>query len=288
MSYQKSPLAAGLYLVATPIGTARDITLRALDVLNSADVLAAEDTRNLRHLMDIHGLKLDGRALLSYHDHNGPAMRPRILEHIDRGHSVAFVSDAGSPLIADPGYQLVQSVREAGHLVTVVPGASAVVAALILAGLPTDRFLFAGFPPASGGARRAFFAEFADMPVTLLFFESGKRLAASLKDMAAILGGERQIAICREMTKRFEEIRKSAISDMAAELAGKPLKGEIVMVVDRKRATGQAGDVVDELRRALKTMRTKEAAEEVAARLGLPRRQVYQMALKISDRASGE
>ena len=188
--------APGLTLVAVPIGAARDITLHALDVLRAADVLAAEDTRTLRRLMDIHAIPLGDRPLIAYHDHNGDRARPRLLAAMAEGKSVAYASEAGTPLIADPGYDLARAAREAGHAVTTAPGVSAVVTALSLAGLPTDRFLFAGFLAPRGGARRAALQPLASVEVTLVFFESARRLAGSLADMAAILG-PRPAAIAR-------------------------------------------------------------------------------------------
>ena len=205
-----STLGSGLYLVATPIGNARDITLRALDVLAGADVLAAEDTRQTRKLLEIHGIKRSG-PVVPYHDHNGPAQRPRLLAAMAEGRSVALVSDAGTPLVADPGYRLAVEAAAAGHAVTAVPGASALLAALAVAALPTDRFLFAGFLPPRQAARRRALAELAAVPATLVFYKSPRRLAASLADMAAVLGAERAAAVCRELTKRFEEATRAPL-----------------------------------------------------------------------------
>lgn len=282
MTAQIKQLEPGLYLVATPIGTARDITLRALDVLASADIIAAEDTRNARHLLDLHGVDLAGRPLWSYHDHNGPAVRPAIMAALARGQSVAYVSDAGMPLIADPGYGLVTEAHAAGHAVTAVPGASSVTTALAIGGLPTDRFFFAGFAPHTGGARRSFFAEFREIPGTLVFFETGKRLAKSLKDMQKVLGPDRQMRICRELTKRYEEIIAGTIGELCERVSVTPPKGEIVLLVDRARASASAGDMNAALSQALETMRTRDAADAVATELGLPRRQVYQAALAMA------
>ncbi|CAG0911726.1 unnamed protein product, partial [Cyprideis torosa] len=176
----KSELTPGLYLVATPIGNARDITLRALDILASADVLAAEDTRSLRRLIEIHGIALSNRPLLAYHEHNGARMRPVLLDHIDNGRSVAYASEAGTPMISDPGFDLLRAVREGEQAATTAPGASAAIAALTLAGLPTDRFFFAGFLPNARGARKKALGELANIPGTLVFYESPRRLAAML------------------------------------------------------------------------------------------------------------
>jgi 16S rRNA (cytidine1402-2'-O)-methyltransferase len=215
-------LAGGLYLVATPIGSARDVTLRALDILGAADLLAAEDTRTARRLLDIHGVRRDPRTILPYHDHNGAAQRPRLLAALAEGRSVALVSEAGTPLIADPGYRLAAEAAAAGHPVTAAPGASALLAALAVAGLPTDRFLFAGFPPPREAARRRALAELAEVPATLVFFEAPHRLADALPAMAETLGAERPAAVCRELTKRFEEVRRGALGALASTTPPRP------------------------------------------------------------------
>jgi 16S rRNA (cytidine1402-2'-O)-methyltransferase len=276
-------LAPGLYLVATPIGNARDITLRALDVLARADVLAAEDTRNTGRLLEIHGVRRSGR-ILPYHDHNGAAQRPRLLAALAEGRSVALVSDAGSPLVADPGLRLAREAAAAGHAVTAVPGASALLAALAVAGLPTDRFLFAGFPPPRGAARRRSFAELDRVPATLVFFESPRRLAASLADMAAVFGAGRRAAVCRELTKRFEEVRRDGLGVLAAHYAaaGEP-KGEVVVLVGPPPAPEAPAEALDAaLAAALESQSVRDAAAEVAAALGMPRRQVYARALELA------
>jgi 16S rRNA (cytidine1402-2'-O)-methyltransferase len=278
------PLAPGLYLVATPIGNARDITLRALDVLAAADVLAAEDTRNTRRLLAIHGVRRPpGGVLLPYHDHNGPAQRPRLLAALAEGRSVALVSDAGTPLVADPGWRLAAEAIAAGHPVTAVPGASAALAALSVAGLPTDRFLFAGFPPPRGAARRRALAELAAVPATLVFYESPRRLAESLADMAAVLGPGRPAAVCRELTKRFEETRRGPLAALAAAAAAAPApKGEVVVLVGPPAAEAASeADLDAALAAALAGQSVRDAAEAVAAALGLPRRQVYARALAL-------
>jgi 16S rRNA (cytidine1402-2'-O)-methyltransferase len=278
------PLAPGLYLVATPIGNARDITLRALDVLAAADVLAAEDTRNTRRLLAIHGVRRPpGGSLVPYHDHNGPAQRPRLLAALAEGRSVALVSDAGTPLVADPGWRLAAEAIAAGHPVTAVPGASAALAALSVAGLPTDRFLFAGFPPPRGPARRRALAELAAVPATLVFYESPRRLAESLADMAAVLGPGRPAAVCRELTKRFEETRRGPLDALAAAAATAPApKGEIVVLVGPPPAEAASEAELDAaLAAALAGQSVRDAADTVAAALGLPRRQVYARALAL-------
>ncbi|HVH02122.1 MAG TPA: 16S rRNA (cytidine(1402)-2'-O)-methyltransferase [Amaricoccus sp.] len=284
------PLAPGLYLVATPIGNARDLTLRALDVLATADVLAAEDTRNTRRLLAIHGIRRPpGGELLPYHDHNGPAQRPRLLAALAAGRSVALVSDAGTPMVADPGYRLANAAIAAGHPVTAVPGASAVLAGLAVAGLPTDRFLFAGFLPPRAAARRRALAPLAAVPATLVFYESPRRLAASLADMAAVLGPDRPAAVCRELTKRFEETRRDRLDALASEAAGEAApKGEIVVLVGPPVAHPADGADLDAaLAAALPGRSVRDAAATVAAALGLPRRQVYARALALArgDRA---
>lgn len=275
-------LDPGLYLVSTPIGSARDITLRALDVLASADVLAAEDTRTLRHLMDIHGIALGDRPLVAYHDHNGAQARPRLLRALAEGRSVAYASEAGTPLVADPGYDLSRAATAEGHKVLAVPGASAVLAALAVAGLPTDRFLFAGFPPSTASARRQWLSDLRSVPATLVFYESPKRLAEMLADLAATLGAARRCVVARELTKRFEEVVRGTAGELAETFAARPVKGEVVVLVDRPgEITATAADVNEMLGVAMRSMSVKDAAQAVSEATGLPRRDVYQMALKI-------
>ena len=281
------PLSPGLWLVATPIGNAADITLRALDVLARADVLAAEDTRRTRQLLDIHGVSLNARKMISYHDRNGAQRRPQILALLAEGKSVAYASDAGTPLIADPGYRLAAEVRDAGYEVHAAPGASAVLTALSLSGLPTDRFLFAGFLPPRQSARRKALSELAAVPATLVFYESPRRVAATLGDMAETLGADRDVALTRELTKKFEEVRRGTLGTLAAELAGQDApRGEIVLVVGGPSGTREndAEDLDHLLSEALQTLGTKDAAREVATRTGLPRREVYARALVLSGR----
>lgn len=277
-------LDPGLYLVATPIGAARDITLRALDVLNSADLLAAEDTRVLRHLMDIHGIPLRGRRILSYHDHNGDRARPALLAALAEGRSVAYCSDAGTPLVADPGYRLALDAAEAGARVHALPGPSAALAALSVAGLPSDRFLFLGFPPSTAAARQTWLRGWMAVDTTLILYESPRRVSRTLQDVATIDAG-RTVVVARELTKKFEEI----IRGSAAELAGDPrmeaLKGEVVMVLDRPSAVEVDDDRLRQvLERHMVTMSVKDAAREAARELGLPKRDVYQRALALSAR----
>ncbi len=241
--------------------------------------------------MEMHGLSLAGRPMVAYHDRNGAARRPQILGWLADGRSVAYASDAGTPLIADPGYRLVEAARAAGHAVHPVPGASALLAALSVAGLPTDRFLFLGFLPPRGPARRTALEEVAGLKATLVAFESPRRLSATLADMAAVLGEARPAAVARELTKRFEEVRRTTLGALAAEYAEAP-KGEVVLLVappgpEEARAAG--GRAVEEaldgaLADALSTLSLKEAVQTVARRLGLPRRTVYARALEIAGR----
>lgn len=282
MNFQKIKLAAGLYFVATPIGTARDITLRALDVLASADVIAAEDTRSLRRLMEIHGIPLEGRRIQAYHDHSGAGARGKIMEALAQGQSVAYASEAGMPLIADPGYDLGKQAAEAGYTVTCAPGASAVVTALTLAGLPTDAFFFAGFLPNASKARRTRIEALKDIPGTLVFYESPKRVAACLSDLADCLGPERQAALCRELTKKFEEVRRGNLSELAEEYRDKTVKGEIVLLVDRGHSQSvNESDLEEALKRALENHSVRDAADLVSEMYDLPRRPIYQKALKL-------
>jgi 16S rRNA (cytidine1402-2'-O)-methyltransferase len=279
-------LAPGLYLVATPIGAARDITLRALDILAAADVLAAEDTRSLRRLMEIHGVRRAGRPLVAYHDHNAAQQIPRLIADLAQGRSVALVSDAGTPLVADPGYRLVAAATAAGLPVRAAPGASALLAAVAVAGLPTDRFLFAGFLPPKPGARTRALGELAGVPASLVFYESPRRLPDSLAAMSETLGAGRSAAVCRELTKRFEEVRRGTLGGLAEHyaVAGAP-KGEVVVVVGAPEPAAVTADTVDAaLADALATQSVREAAAAVARDLDLPRREVYARALALAGR----
>lgn len=279
------PVPPGLHLLATPIGAARDITLRALDLLAGADVLAAEDTRSLRHLMDIHGIALNGRPLLAYHDHNGEAMRPRLLRALKEGRSVAYAPEAGTPLIADPGFQLARAAIAEGFAVLAAPGPSAVLAALTVSGLPSDRFLFAGFPPTGAGERARFLAELGQVPATLIFYESPKRINRLLTEMAEAFGNERLAAVCRELTKRFEDVSRGTLGELAEAFAGRAVKGEIVVLVDRPGdRVVDAASIEAALRDALGHGSVRDAAAEVAAALNLPRKDVYRMALQLAER----
>ncbi|GAW33514.1 ribosomal RNA small subunit methyltransferase I [Roseovarius sp. A-2] len=286
----KQKLAAGLYLIATPIGAARDITLRALDLLAAADVLVAEDTRSLRRLMDIHGVRLGDRPLWPYHDHNGARMRPRIMAALAAGKSVLYASEAGTPMVADPGFDLGRAAVAEGFDLISAPGPSAVITALTLSGLPTDRFLFAGFLPNTSGKRKTALGEVAEVPATLVFYESPKRVAAMLRDAAEVLGAARPAALCREITKKFEEVRRGTLAELAEACADAAPKGEIVVVVGR----GDSGNISEidldtVLREALQAGSVRDASDQVAARLRLPRRKVYQRALVLAaEREGGE
>ena len=285
MNFDTKPISAGLYFVATPIGSARDITLRALDLLAGVDVIAAEDTRTARKLMEIHGVSLRGRPILAYHDHSGDAVRARIVGEIAAGRSVAYVSEAGTPLVADPGYALGRAVIEAGLPLTSAPGASAVLAALTVSGLPTDRFLFVGFLAPAKTQRETEIAALRDMPFTLIFYESPKRVSDMLVSLAEVLGAERRGVVCRELTKRFEEVRRGTLAELATAYDGATVRGEIVVLVGRAGATDVIeADVRSALREAMKTMRIKDAANVVAGAMGLSKRNVYQTALTLEEK----
>ncbi|MDF3351769.1 16S rRNA (cytidine(1402)-2'-O)-methyltransferase [Sulfitobacter sp. KE34] len=282
MKFDKTELAPGLYFVGVPIGTARDITLRALDTLASADLLAAEDTRSLRRLMEIHGVPLDGRKVLALHDHSGTSVQERLIAAIREGKSVAYASEAGMPLIADPGFELSRAAAEAGVMQTCAPGPSAVLTALALGALPTDAFFFAGFLPNSKSARIAALEKLRDVPGTLVFYESPKRLGAMLRDAATALGVGRKAAMCRELTKKFEEIQRDTLENLAELYQAKAPKGEVVVLIDRSRSDSVNHlDLETDLQRALTDMSMRDAVDLVAQAHGLPRRQVYQAALAL-------
>jgi 16S rRNA (cytidine1402-2'-O)-methyltransferase len=274
-------LAAGLYLVATPIGNLRDMTLRALEILAAADLVACEDTRVTRKLFDHYGLST---PLTPYHDHNAEAVRPKILDKIAAGGAVALVSDAGTPLISDPGYRLVRAAHDASYPVTAAPGASAVLTGLTVAGLATDRFFFEGFLPAKAAAKRVRIAELMRIPSTLVLFESGPRIADTLADLAAGLGA-RQAAIGRELTKLHEEVRRGTLDTLARDYAaGAETRGEFVIVVAGPSAPEQPGaaEIDAMLRAALARTSVKDAVAEVAAATGEPRRAIYGRALELT------
>ena len=285
----RQKLGPGLYFLATPIGTARDITLRALDLLTSADVIAAEDTRSMRRLMEILGIALGDRPLLAYHDHNGAKARPRLLAYLGEGKSVAYASEAGSPMIADPGFDLARAARAEGYNVTSAPGASAVITALTLAGLPTDKFFFNGFLPNASGQRKTALRALKDVPGTLVFYESPKRGAAMLRDAGEVLGGTRQAAVCRELTKKFEEVLNGDLDTLALVCGERSLKGEIVVLIDRAGLINiSESDLEVAVMNALETMTVRDAADAVSTELGMPRRQVYQLALKLDAQTNDD
>ena len=277
---------AGLYVTATPIGNIGDLTFRAERLLAMADVIACEDTRVTAKLLSRYGITT---PTVAYHDHNATKVRPMLLRRLAAGEVVALVSDAGTPLISDPGYRLVAEALDAGFNVTTLPGASSLLAALAVAGLPTDRFMFAGFLPTKSAARKRALTELRDIPATLVVMESARRLAASLADMADILG-ERDTAVARELTKLHEEVRRGKLSDLAdAYAASGPPKGELVVVIgpppERPKAT--AAEVDAALNAALRTMSVREAVAAVTAATGMPRRQVYRRALDLAGDDGG-
>ena len=271
-------LAPGLYLVATPIGNLRDITLRALDVLAGADVVLCEDTRVGGKLMAAHGLKV---KLERYDEHAAERIRPKILARLASGEKVALISDAGTPLVSDPGYRLVREAVAQGSNVFPIPGASATLAGLTVAGLPTDRFLFAGFPPPKSAGRRALFEELAPVRATLIFYEGGSRLKDSLSDMAAVFGA-REAAVARELTKLHETVIRGRLPDLAVDPRFDAPRGEIVILVGpgaQRAATADEADAA--LIEALSRGAPAKAASEVAKALGLSRRDLYTRALTL-------
>ena len=275
------PLAPGLYFIATPLGNARDITLRALDILRDADVLAAEDTRRLKQLMDIHAVPLRGRRIVAYHDHNGPKARPQLLAALADGESVAYASDAGSPLVADPGFVLSREAIANGASVFAAPGPSAVVAALSVAGLPSDRFLFAGFPPNAKGARARFLEELAATRGTLILYESPNRVAETLAIAARILGKDRPAVLARELTKKFEEVRRGTLGSLAEGCLRDAPRGEIVLLIGEGQKEVAQEEIDTALKEAMATHRLKDAARDVAERYGVSTRDLYQRGLKM-------
>lgn len=280
-----APLAPGLYVVATPIGNLRDITLRALDVLSAADLILAEDTRVTGKLLSAYAIS----GKMERHDeHAAERARPKALAVLESGGRVALVSDAGTPLISDPGYRLVREAAAAGYPVHPIPGASALLAGLSVAGLPSDRILFAGFPPPRSAARRSFLAEVAGVRATLVFFEGASRLGDSLADMAAVFG-PREAVVGRELTKLYETVVRGPLDQLAADPTLTAPKGEIVILVAPGRDTEASADDADmALREALARLKPAEAAGEVAKALGLARRDLYRRALELKAEQTGE
>jgi 16S rRNA (cytidine1402-2'-O)-methyltransferase len=281
-----TPLAPGLYIVATPIGNLADMSLRALAVLARADVIAAEDTRHSRKLLTHFGI---GGTLTPYHEHNAAKVRPKLLARIKAGAAVALISDAGTPLVSDPGYKLVREALDDGLAVTSIPGASAVMAALTSVGLPTDTFLFGGFLPVKSGARRKRLEELKPAPATLLLFETGSRLAKSLADMADVLGA-REAAIAKELTKLHETVTRGTLDRLAAETGEAALKGEFVVVIAPPLAADAEAsddDIAGALEAALAEMSFRDAVREVAERFGVKRARVYDLGLTLERKDGG-
>ena len=285
MSAPKVDLTPGLYIVATPIGNLGDITLRALETLRAVDAIACEDTRETGKLASVYGISA---SRLPYHDHNAAEMRPKIVEKLQQGQRIALVSDAGMPLISDPGYKLVVACREAGVPVTCVPGASASLTGLVLSGLPADRFFFGGFLPPKSGARRKTLGDLRSIPASLIFYETAPRLIESLSDMAAVLG-DRPAAVTRELTKKFEEVRTGTLSELAAHYtaAGEP-RGEIVVIIgqgDGEATTWDEARIDARLQEVMQSqgLRVKDAAATVAVESGWRKSDVYTRALAVKD-----
>jgi 16S rRNA (cytidine1402-2'-O)-methyltransferase len=278
---QAPSLTGGLYLVATPIGNLRDVTIRALETLAGANVIACEDTRVTRKLLDHYGI---ATALTPYHEHNAASARPKLLTRLSNGEAVALVSDAGTPLISDPGFKLVRAVQESGHAVTSLPGPSALLAALTNAGLPTDRFFFEGFLPVKASQRAARITELMHIPATLVLFESGPRLADTLAALASGLGA-REAAVCRELTKLHEEVRRDVLPELAGHYAkGAETRGEMVVVIapPSESEAPDAAALDDIIRNSLQRLSLKDAVSEIAQSTGIPRRDVYQRALALT------
>lgn len=282
LSAEAHPIEPGLHIVATPIGNLRDITLRALEALAAADTILAEDKRVTKTLLAHYGITT---PIMSYHEHNAETMRPHVIARLKEGAALALVSDAGTPLVSDPGYRLVEAAVAEGIAVTALPGASAVLTSLVLAGLPTDRFFFEGFLPAKQAERKRRIRSLEAVPGTLVFFEAPHRLAESLADLADVLGS-RAGAVARELTKKFETVQRGILPALASHYAEteKP-RGEIVILVGP--GTGEAGVISDEaiderLKKELQSHSARDGSALVAAELGLPRRRVYARALALA------
>ncbi|MCJ9429880.1 16S rRNA (cytidine(1402)-2'-O)-methyltransferase [Kordiimonas marina] len=281
-------IVSGLYVVATPIGNLADISSRARHVLSNVDMIACEDTRLTAKLLTAYLIK---KPLLPYHEHNGAHQRPKLLAAIAEGKSVALVSDAGTPLISDPGFKLVAEAQDAGHFVTSIPGPCAAITALSLAGLPTDRFLFMGFPPVKSQARQTWFTGEEHTPASLVFYESAKRLPDCLKDAYASLG-PRPAAVCRELTKKFEEVRRGTLEELSAHYAeaGSP-KGEVVVVIGAGEKHKSSGTTEFETEKLLKVslehMSVKSAAAFVAELTGERKKDIYNKALELTGARDG-
>jgi 16S rRNA (cytidine1402-2'-O)-methyltransferase len=272
----QNPLDDGLYLAATPIGNAQDISLRALEVLKNCDAILAEDTRNTAKLLAIHGIS---RPMISYNDHNASRVRPQIIKRLERGDRLVLVTDAGTPLVSDPGYKLVRDAIAARARIHVVPGASAALAALVISGLPTDRFFFVGFLPNTGDARRTALAEIKAIPSTLVIFEAPQRLKESLEDMFSILG-DRQASVARELTKLHEEVRRGRLGELIRFYEEHPPRGELTVIVGSSEPGAPDWSRADALlEKAMVTMPLRSAVDLVSEALRLPRKMVYARAL---------
>ncbi len=287
VSVPARPLENALYLVATPIGNLGDITLRALETLSSADVLACEDTRVTRVLLERYGIR---NRPYAYHEHNAQEVGPRLIAALEAGKSVALVSDAGTPLVSDPGYRLGQLALDAGYRVVPIPGASAPLAALVGSGMPSDAFLFAGFLPVKDRGKRDRFAELSKIPATLIFFESPHRIGASVRVAAEVLGRDRRAVVCRELTKTFEEFRRGTLGELADYYdEDRTVKGEIVLLVEPPSYDDipDIEDVEKLLKDLVSTMPAAKAAAEAAKLTGLPRKELYQRLLDMKDSHGG-
>lgn len=275
-------MTAGLYIVATPIGNAQDITLRALNLLKTADTILCEDTRMTAKLLMIHGISR--KKTVAYHEHNAEKMRPRVLQKLQDGEIVVLVSDAGTPLINDPGYKLVRDCAEMGLPYTSAPGASSVITAMVLSGLPSDRFLYLGFLPNKSAARIKTLEEIKAVRATLIVLESPRRVAACLKDMAVTLGN-REACVTRELTKKFEEIRRAPLPELALQYEEENVRGEVVLVIgppdDTKEETS-AEDLDSLLENAMARLSLRDAVAEVVDATGLKKRDVYNRALELT------
>ena len=281
--------AGTLSIVATPIGNLGDFSPRAAKVLTAADIIACEDTRVTKKLLRLTGTSISGK-IVAYHDHNGEKMRPYLIERISQGDHVALVSDAGTPLISDPGYKLVAACRDHGLCVTTTPGPSAAIAALTISGLPSDRFLFAGFVPTAQKAREKQFAELASLSATSIWFDTPSRLARSLSDMASVFGN-RQACVAREITKLHEEALHGSLGDLTADLQAKPpMKGEVVIVVAGRNIEDTLIDddmLAAMLRAEMDGQRLRDAVAAVVAATGIAKNRVYKLALEIAKQDSG-
>ena len=276
-------LDSGLHILATPIGTANDITIRALNILRDADILVAEDTRVLRKLMEIHGINLNGRKILSYHDHNGEVQRPKLIALIKEGKVLAYASDAGTPLIADPGFSLTKLAIQNNIRVHAAPGASALLTALCLAGLPTDNFFFGGFLGSKSSQRIKNLQKIQNLDATIVYYESPKRTLSTLKDISKIFGNDRLISVCREMTKKFEEVIRGTVDQVIYEIKSRhSFKGEVVIVLGpptKKEISDE--EIYSALQIALQEYRIKDAATQISEQFGVPKKRSYEMALRI-------